>query len=293
MKTLTRALAIVIFGLATVATSSALVTTSSAGASRFAALDGNRVHYVDHGKGKQALVFVHGWTCNVDFWKAQTPAFEGKTRVILVDLPGHGQSDKPQIAYTMDLFARAVDAVLRDAGVDRAVIVGHSMGTPVMCEFYRKYPQKTLGLVIVDGPLRAFLDQKMMDDFIGALRGADYKTQAGGFVDGMLGPQVSPQLRDEIKKAMLSTPQYVAVSAMEAMADKSIWREDKINVPVLAILAKSPFWPADTEQYFRSRAPKLEYHMWEGPGHFLMMEKPREFNDAVEAFLTKNALLNR
>lgn len=293
MKTLTRAFAIMIFGLATVATSSALVATSSAGASRFATLDGNRVHYVDYGKGKQALVFVHGWTCNVDFWKAQTPAFEGKTRVILVDLPGHGQSDKPQINYTMDLFARAVDAVLRDAGVERGVIVGHSMGTPVMCEFYRKYPRKTLGLVIVDGPLRAFLDQKMMDDFIGALRGADYKAQASGFVDGMLGPQVSPQLRDEIKKAMLSTPQYVAVSAMEAMADKATWKQDKINVPVLAILAKSPFWPADTEQYFRSRAPKLEYHMWEGPGHFLMMEKPKEFNDAVAAFLTKNALLIR
>ncbi len=293
MKTLRRVLSILVFGLATVATSNALVAASSLGVSRYATLDGYRVHYVDHGKGKQALVFVHGWTCNVDFWKAQTPAFEGKTRVILVDLLGHGQSDKPQITYTMDLFARAVDAVLRDAGVDHAVIVGHSMGTPVMREFYRKYPQKTLGLVIVDGPLRAFLDKKMMDEFIGALRGADYKAQASGFVDGMLGPQISPQLGDEIKKAMLSTPQYVAVSAMEAMADKAIWKQDKINVPVLAILAKSPFWPADNEQFFRSLVPKLEYQMWEGPGHFLMMEKPKEFNDAVAAFLTKNALLTR
>lgn len=293
MKTLTCALAFLIFGLATAATSNALVATPAAGASRFATMDGNRIHYVDYGKGKQALVFVHGWTCNVDFWKAQTPAFEGKTRVILVDLPGHGQSDKPQIAYTMDLFARAVDAVLRDAGVDQAVIVGHSMGTPVMREFYRKYPQKTLGLVIVDGPLRAFLDKKMTDEFIAALRGADYKAQAAGFVDGMLGPHITPQLRDEIKKAMLSTPQYVAVSAMEGMADEAIWKQDKIAVPVLAILAKSAFWPADTEQFYRSLAPKLDYQMWEGPGHFLMMEKPKEFNEAVAAFLTKNALLNR
>ncbi len=50
--------------------------------------------------------------------------------MITVDLPGHGESDKPQIAYTMDLFARAVEAVMRDAGVDQAVLVGHSMGTP-------------------------------------------------------------------------------------------------------------------------------------------------------------------
>jgi pimeloyl-ACP methyl ester carboxylesterase len=259
--------------------------------SHFVSLDGSRVHYQNYGKGKQALVFVHGWTCNIGFWKAQTPAFEGKTRVILVDLPGHGQSDKPEIKYTIDLFARAVDAVLRDAGVDGAVLVGHSMGTPVIRQFYRKYPQKTLGLVIVDGPVRAFMDKKMMDEFIAALRGPDYKTQASGFVDGIIGPQVSPQLRDEIKKAMLSAPQYVAVSAMEAMTDESIWKEDKINVPVLAVLAKSPFWPADTEQFFRSLAPRLDYQMWEGVGHFLMMEKPQKFNEAVAAFLTSNQLL--
>ncbi len=262
------------------------------GPSRFVRLDGFRVHYKSYGKGKEALVFVHGWTCNLDFWKAQAPAFEGK-RVILIDLPGHGQSDKPQIAYTMDLFARAVDAVLRDAGVDRAVLVGHSMGTPVSREFYRKYPQKTLALVIVDGPLRPFGDRKMMDGFIAPLRGPNYKEAASRFVDGMLGPQVPAALREEIKSSMLSTPQTVAISAMEGMADETIWKQDKINVPVLAILAKSPFWPADTEQFFRSLAPKLDYQIWEGVSHFLMMEKPKEFNEAVAAFLSKNDLLKK
>lgn len=267
--------------------------SSDTGTSHFANLDGSRVHYESYGKGREALVFVHGWTCNIDFWKTQAPAFVGKTRVILIDLPGHGQSDKPQITYTMDLFARAVDAALRDAGVQRAVLVGHSMGTPVIREFYRKYPQKTLGLVIVDGPLRPFGDKKMMDQIIAPLRGPDYKVHASGIVDGLIGTHVSPQLRNEIKTAMLSTPQYVAVSAMEAMASEAIWKEDSINVPVLAILAKGPFWPPDTEQFYRSIAPKLDYQMWEGVGHFLMMEKPREFNEAVAGFLKKNGLLQQ
>lgn len=263
------------------------------GRSSYAKLDGHRVHYESYGKGRKALVFVHGWTCNTKFWRGQIPAFEKRARVIAVDLPGHGQSDKPQIAYTMDLFARAVDAVLRDAGVERAVLVGHSMGTPVIREFYRKYPKKTLALVIVDGTLRPFFDKKMMEGFIAPLRGPNYREVAAQFVDRMMGPQVSASLREEIKSSMLSTPQYVAVSAMEGMADDSIWKQDKINVPVLAIMAKNPMWPPDMEQSFRNLAPKLDFLVWDGVSHFLMMEKPKEFNDTLAAFLSKNSLLKK
>ena len=261
--------------------------------SRYAKLDGSRVHYKSFGKGREALVFVHGWTCNMSFWRGQVPAFETKSRVIAIDLPGHGQSDKPHVDYSMDFFARSVDAVLRDAGVDRAVLVGHSMGTPVIRQFYRKYPNKTLALVLVDGALRPFADEATMAKFIEPLRGPNYNEAASQFVAGMLAPVSSPALREEIKSMMLSTPQYVAVSAMDGMTSKVIWTNDKINVPVLAIMAKSPFWPADNEQFYRGLAPNLEYHMWEGVSHFLMMEKPGEFNEALAAFLAKNALLKK
>lgn len=291
----TRLLAIAFLSCLTTlsAANSALGATPAEGESRYAKLDGHRVHYRNHGKGREAMVFVHGWTCNLNFWNRQLPAFEGKRRVILVDLPGHGQSDKPQLSYTMDLFARAVEAVLRDAGVDRAVLAGHSMGTPVIREFYRKYSHKTLALVIVDGPLRAFGDKKMMETFTAPLRGSGYKEAAGRFIENMFGPNATADLRTEIKNSMLSTPQAVAISAMEGMADESIWRQDNINVPVLAIMAKSPFYPADTEQFYRGIAPKIEYQTWEGVGHFLMMEKPREFNEALAAFLMKNGLLKK
>jgi len=259
--------------------------------SHFAKLDGQRVHYENHGKGREALVFVHGWTCSLNFWSRQVPAFEGKTRIILIDLPGHGQSDKPQVAYTMDLFARAVDAVLRDAGVERAVLAGHSMGTPVIREFYRKYPQKTLALVIVDGPLRPFGKREDLDNFLTPLRGPDYKQAASKLIDGMFGPSAPAALRDEVKNAMLSTPQYVAVSAMEGMIDPAIWKEDKIEVPALAVMTR--FWPPDTEQFFRSVATKLDYRAMDGAGHFLMMEKPAEFNELLAGFLIKNDLMKK
>src|SRR5262247_1796515 len=70
---------------------------------RFAKLDSMRVHYRNYGEGKDAVVFIHGWSCNLNFWKANIPAFANQSRVIAVDLPGHGESDKPQVTYSMDL----------------------------------------------------------------------------------------------------------------------------------------------------------------------------------------------
>src|ERR1700682_5573084 len=62
--------------------------------SRFAMLDGNRIHYVSYGRGDEAVVFIHGWTCDHTFWRGQAPIYEQR-RSLLIDLPGHGESAKP------------------------------------------------------------------------------------------------------------------------------------------------------------------------------------------------------
>jgi non-heme chloroperoxidase len=282
-------------GLAVLVSSAPAATaqkvSNSAGEPRYATLDGTRIHYQNYGKGREALVLIHGWTCNLDYWRDQVPDFVKRNRVIALDLPGHGQSDKPKIVYSMDLFAKAIDAVMRDAKVERAVLVGHSMGTPIARQFYRNYPRKTLAIVVVDGGLRPFGDKKMRDGFVAAFRAPNYKDAGMQMFAQMAGPQLPAATQERIKESFLNTPQHVLVSAMEGMNDDSIYGPDKINVPVLAIMAKSPFWPADTEEFFRGLAPKLNFQMWEGVGHFLMMEKPAQFNEAVIAFLDKNALL--
>ena len=271
-----------------------LLTSTAAfaadGDSQFAKLDGARIHYKSYGKGKDALVLIHGWTCNLDNWRDQIPDFAKRNRVIALDLPGHGQSDKPEIPYTMDLFANAIDAVLRDAKVERAVLVGHSMGTPVARQFYRKYPQKTLAIVIVDGGLRPFGTKEMRKNFISMFRSPNYK-QAGMQMLSQMAPTLPAEGKERVNASFANTPQHVVVSAMEGMNDDALYGPDKINVPVFAILAKSPFWPADTEEFLRGLAPDLELQWFEGVSHFLMMEKPKQFNDAVIAFLNKKNLL--
>src|SRR5215207_3373954 len=279
-----------LFAIIAFALAGATVAPAFDGESQYAKLNDAKIHYKSYGKGSDALVLVHGWGCNMDHWRDQISDFAKRNRVIALDLPGHGQSDKPQIGYSMDLFANAIDAVMREAKVERAVVAGHSMGTPVARQFYRKYPKKTLGIIIVDGGLRPFGTKEMREQFVAAFRSPNYK-EAGAQMFAQMTSTMAPADQERVKSSLSNTPQHVLVSAMESMNQDSLYGPDKMNVPVFAIMAKSPFWQPDTEEFFRGLAPDFQLQWFEGVGHFLMMEKPKEFNDAVIAFLDKKALL--
>ena len=277
-----------------VASASRIVAQPVVSESKFVDVDHLKVHYTNYGKGDTALLFVHGWACDETVWSEQAPALAEKIRVITIDLPGHGQSDKPKtISYDKDLYVRAIDGVINDAGVKSVILVGHSNGTPFIRHYYRKFPAKVKALVIVEGPLRAFFDKENIEKFVAPLRGENYPEAAGRIIEAMISPIKDTTLRAKIKALMLKTPQYVAVSEFEATADPDLWKEDKIDVPVLMVLAKQPSWSAEYEQFVRGLAPKVDYQMWENLSHFLMMERPREFNASVLRFLEQNQLVNR
>lgn len=256
---------------------------------RSVTFEGAKINYADTGKrSDKALVFVHCWTCNADFWRDSAKAFPNY-RVITMDLPGHGTSDKPKVDYTIDYFARSVDAVLKDAKIKRAVLVGHSMGTPVIRKYYETYPTKVAALVLVDGALLPPDAPRAEVDKFFAPMYADYGANAGKFIDSML--PTDAKLRAYISNSMLSTPNYVATSAMKLMMDDAYNKHGNIRVPVLAVMAPSEYWPKDIEARYRAIAPNLQFMMWTGTSHFLHMERPKEFNDAVSTFIVKNKLL--
>ncbi len=265
-------------------------TESVKGRARFATLDNIHVHYTDYNEGDFALLFVHGWNCDESVWNGQAAFLARQFHVITVDLPGHGQSDKPEIAYTMDLHARAIEAVLREAGVKSAVLVGHSNGTPVIRQFYRRFSEYVRALVIVDGALRPFGDRAMMEKFIAPLRGRDYEQTASRFISGMTAPIKDAKQREQIKTMMMRTPQQVAVSEMEGLMDPALWEQDQIDVPVLMILAKQPAWTPEYEEFARSLVPALDYQIWEGVSHFVMIDKAAEFDSALLRFLKQHKL---
>jgi len=259
-----------------------LTSVAVARPARAANVDGATVHWTSTGSGP-AIIFVHGWTCDESSWQGQVPAFSQRYRVITLDLPGHGKSDMPKDGtFSMALFARAVEAVRSEARVERAVFVGHSMGTPVIRQYATMFPARVAGLVLVDGLVQVaggaagFTPPPMI--------GAEGLKARESMVRGMFGPATTPQLQAHILKMMMGTKEATAAGAMSATWDQSWVKNDPITVPVLGVYAARPL--ASREAITRI-FPKVEYHELAGSAHFLMMEKPDEFNQLLTTFLRK------
>ena len=269
-------------------------TNAADGESHFISHGANRIHYVTVGKGSRAIVFIHGWACNLGFWREQVAALADKARLILIDLPGHGQSDKPQTAYTMDFFADAVLAVLRDAKVDKAIFIGHSMGGAVIARVYQLAPEKFAALVSVDGLLcRISGPPEEGRALVGGFASPQYREHAQGFISSLFPVPGTEALRDRATSEMLATPQHVMLGGMLAMLspDQPDWILQKVNAPVIVINARTPWWNDAYENYVRSLSPQSDYRIMDGVGHFLMLEQPAAFNAMLVEKLQKLDLI--
>jgi pimeloyl-ACP methyl ester carboxylesterase len=255
---------------------------------------GVAVAYTDIPGPGPAVVLIHGWSCDRSFWRLQVPALAEKHRVLLLDLPGFGASGKPAVAYTPELFTAAVLAVLDAARVERAALVGHSMGFIVAREAARRHPGRVLGLASVDGVLERGDDDPtasreslaQVAAFLDALR-QDFKGATAAFVEGFFVEGTPPELRREILAKMTAAAPQPAISAIEHLFAPELWRVEPLSLPVLGVYADMPYLAPDNEAFFKRHFPRAEYVVLPGVGHFLHMEKPDEVNRLLLEFLGK------
>jgi pimeloyl-ACP methyl ester carboxylesterase len=254
--------------------------------SRFAAVDGLRVHYKKIGTGGPVLLFVHGWACDHTFWRHQAERFNGQATMLFVDLPGHGRSDKPQVAYTHDLFASALRAALDDAQEPAAVLVGHSAGGSIVRQFHRRFRDRVRALCLVDASLRPFWKEPQhLAELLALLRSPDYMKAALALVERMLGKHTPLLTGIEIRLRMLTTPQHVMASMLAEMDDPALWTEDPLDVPVQALLSRESKYPEDYEAFLRRLAARLDLRWLERASHFLMLAQPDLLDAALAEFL--------
>ena len=259
-------------------------------------VDNAAIRYWDTGGDGPVLVLVHGWSCDHTFWDSQVDGLKHDMRVITLDLPGHGVSERPEGPLTQDLMVRSVLAVMDAAGVDKAFLGGHSMGGSVIRLTALAAPERVQGLIQADGAvmpgpegeeeIQAWMAE--MQPFVEMFRGPDTDRNLVGFVESMRGTETSQELNDWVIERMLSTPAEVRLSAMEEYVRPEVFSVGPVTAPTLGVYADSPDTPPDFETMFGIMFPDSEFHMWVGPGHFLMMERPEEFNVLVRDFVARH-----
>lgn len=242
--------------------------------------DGVRVAYDVRGtaQGKPSLVFVHGWSCDRGYWAAQMEAFAEDFRVVAVDLGGHGGSTLGhREKWTIASFGGDVATVVRALGLQRVILIGHSMGGDVVAEAARRLKGRVAGLIWVDtyGKLGSFRTPEQREEIIAPFR-ANFAQTTEQFARGMFGPNADPALVDRVAKDMASAQPQVAIPAMESSFSNDRLMPgilQELKLPVIAINSVS-------SRTDRASMEKHGVEVVEMPdvGHFPMMEDPERFN---------------
>src|SRR5262245_19589402 len=265
-----------------------VIVTCAAATATAATVDGIPIHSSSSGGGAKTLILVHGWTCDETSWKDNVPDLSKHYRVITLDLPGHGKSGSTKDGMlTMDLFARAVEAVRAEAKADKVILVGHSMGTPVIRQYARLYPQHVTALVIVDGVVmapspngRAVTPPVNPSQF----EGPDGLEARERFIKGMFTLKTPVDVQKHVLKMMLAAPAATAAGAMVATFDPSTFPDEVMTMPVYGIYAERSQL-LGVPELIKKIFPKMEYVEMPGTGHFVMMEQPEEFNRLLTGFV--------
>jgi pimeloyl-ACP methyl ester carboxylesterase len=251
---------------------------------RIATRDGVRLAYVDAGAGDPPLVFVHGWCCNNSHWRAQVPEFSSRHRVVAVDQRGHGQSDKPDQDYTIGGFVDDLAWLIRELGLDRPVVIGHSMGGLIALNLAHEHPNLLRAIVTVDAPAVPIPNsmQPTVTVLVEGLRSAEYRDVASEFVATfMFNESSDPALKAEIVAGMSVAPQRLMHTALVSLLREESLPEGPIPVPAMFVRAATQTAGADE---IRARYPGIEVAEVEA-AHFLQMEKPEETNRILSRFL--------
>jgi pimeloyl-ACP methyl ester carboxylesterase len=231
------------------------------------------IHFDLYEGGAPALIFVHGWCCDRHYWDAQVAAFSPRYTVVCLDLAGHGDSGRGRSRWSAGAFGEDVAAVVRHLGLGQVVLVGHSMGGPVIVEAARRIPDIVIGAIGADtwGLGRS---QQAIAQFLAPFR-ADFPAAMDKFVRASFSDGPDPKLVERVVTGMSAASPEIAISAISEIGgnDRAL-RQGlcEVAIPKIAINATPRLSAAEALDLGIDLIPMT------GVGHFLMMEDAQTFN---------------
>ena len=243
--------------------------------------DGLRITYDDSGGGTPALVFIHGAFCNRGHYAPQLDHFSSRHRVIVPDLRGHGDSETPSGAFGIDEVANDVIAVCEDAGVERAVLCGHSW--PVSLVVAEKRPSLVEAIVMFDGAvLTSQANRDQLLQLIPVLEGPAWVSALQGFLVARNFPCHAPELKARVADEIAHGPaQLAAPMVRDTLSTDWSTQLAAGTYPLLYIHGDMPL---DVER-LRQLRPDRVFGAVAGGGHYMTLEVPAQVNAMLDRFL--------
>jgi pimeloyl-ACP methyl ester carboxylesterase len=252
---------------------------------------GQKINYLEAGSGP-TVVLLHGLGGNTTNWAFNVPALAQKFRVLVPDQVGFGLSDKPLINYRVATYVDFLDRFLAELKVERASLVGNSMGGWIASSYALKHPSKVERLVLVDAA--GFAPPKDFD--LAALSGLNPSTRDGMrqlagmvFFNRMMSSDAAIDLL--LTQRLSAGDGYTIQSLVESIhrgEDMLDGRLAPLKQPTLIVWGREDgLTPLAREgEKFRQAIPHAEMVVFEQCGHVPQVEKAAEFNAAVLKFLS-------
>lgn len=236
----------------------------------------------------QPLVFCHGFTTTGRFWREQLEPFSRTHRVVVVNLPGHGPSARPEgRAYTIDEFADDIARVFDTLALREAVLVGLSMGGTIAQRFAMKHPKRIVGLVLVGATPHGLGPDVQVDNVLAAIDELGVAQASQRVIERSFGPRASRDLVEFAKREVIQTPEFVARRAIASL-NESDTRDalGRIAVPALVICGREDrITPPAESQELAEGIPNARLVLLDDAGHFPMLEAPEAFNAELRQFI--------
>jgi YbgC/YbaW family acyl-CoA thioester hydrolase len=245
---------------------------------------------VEHRGSGRAVLFIHGFPLDRSIWRHQLDTLTGLRR-IAPDLRGTGQSDAPDLGYSMSTYAEDLAALLDSLGEGRVVLCGLSLGGYVAFEFLRRWRERVSGLILMD--TRPEPDsaegRRARDALIGRVREQGAIAAAEAMLPRFFTPQVAPELIEQVRNIILRIPVPGLVGALSAMRerpDSTPLLETLAGIPTLILVgAEDVITPPAIAQGMAAAIPGARLMEIPGAGHLPCIEQPVPTTRAILKFL--------
>jgi len=241
--------------------------------------DQQNLGYREYGKGGYTLLFVHGWMCDQNYWNRQVDAFANDFRVITLDLPGHGASGQTRKNWTIDNFSKDITTLIRKLGLNRVILVGHSMGGPVVINAAPQIKERIAAIIGVDTMKqpKTKIAQAQIEKMITPMRQNFAAMAEQNIRQNYFHKNTNKDLVNWVVKGMASGSPYIATELVRShyAFDRVSTLKAITGIPLTFI--NSDYRAIDTASittlHENARIVTLS-----GVKHFLMLEAPNNFN---------------